>query len=138
LFFLNDEEKEDVSADEVESMITKLTTKYREDIKSNNDCNESVRDEIKHFLILARKEHLWSPAEMYNFLQHGLKSTFPSVETLLRIYLTIPISNATGERSFSALKRIKNVQRNMIGQIRHNALAILNIESDETKKIWTR
>ena len=71
LFFLNDEEKEDVSADEVESMITKLTTKYREDIKSNNDCNESVRDEIKHFLILARKEHLWSPAEMYNFLQHG-------------------------------------------------------------------
>ena len=72
---------------------------------------------------------------MYNFLQHGLKSTFPSVETLLRIYLTIPISNATGERSFSALKRIKNVQRNMIGQIRLNALAILNIESDETKKI---
>ena len=33
---------------------------------------------------------------------------FSEVENLIRKYLTIPMSNATAEKSFSALKRLKN------------------------------
>ena len=56
------------------------------------------------------------------------------METILRIYLTIPISNASGERSFSVLKRVKNYIRNSIDQDRLGNLALLCIESAETKK----
>ncbi|ESN94529.1 hypothetical protein HELRODRAFT_68916 [Helobdella robusta] len=62
----------------------------------------------------------------------GLQCTFPNVETLLRIFLIIPISNATGERSFSVLKRIKNYLRNSISQCKLGDLSILCIESKET------
>jgi hypothetical protein len=63
----------------------------------------------------------------------GLQSTFPNVETILKIYLTIPISNASRERSFSVLKRVKNYFRNSMGQIRLENLAIFCIESTDTK-----
>ena len=34
-------------------------------------------------------------------------SMFSEVDKLVRIYLTLPVTTATGERSFSALRRIK-------------------------------
>ena len=37
-----------------------------------------------------------------------LRSTFPNTEIMLRIYLCLMVSNASGERSFSRLKHIKN------------------------------
>jgi hypothetical protein len=70
---------------------------------------------------------------MYKLILRGLQSTFPNVETILKIYLTIPISNASGERSLSVLKRVKNYLRNSMGQIRPENLAILCIESTDTK-----
>ena len=66
---------------------------------------------------------------MYNLVS-ALKSTFPNIEIILRIFLTMPISNASGERSFSVLKRIKNYQRNSMTDDRLNCLALLYIEND--------
>ena len=55
----------------------------------------------------------------------------PNFSSLFRIYLTFPISSATGERSFLCLKRFfKTWLRNTIGQERLSSLAILNIEKD--------
>ena len=45
---------------------------------------------------------------------------FSEVEKLIRIYLTIPMSNATAEKSFSALKRLKTYLRATMGQKRLN------------------
>lgn len=64
----------------------------------------------------------------------GLKETFPNLETILKIFLTIPISNASGERSFSAL-RIKNYLRTTLSEDHLNDLAILYIESETLKNI---
>ena len=36
----------------------------------------------------------------------SFKEMLPSVHQLLRLYLTVPISSATSERSFSALKQL--------------------------------
>ena len=41
-----------------------------------------------------------------------MASTFPNVAIILQIFLTIPASNASGERSFSVLKRVKTYLRN--------------------------
>ena len=36
-----------------------------------------------------------------------ISSTFPNIEIILKICLTLPLCNASSERSFSALKRVK-------------------------------
>ena len=64
-----------------------------------------------------------------------LKSTFPNVEIMLRIYLSLMISNATGERSFSKLKLIKNNLRSTMGQNRLVSLSLMSIECDIMRSI---
>ena len=41
--------------------------------------------------------------------------TYPLVNLLVKLVLTIPVAIATVERSFSAMKYIKNEQRNRMG-----------------------
>ena len=83
-------------------------TGFKNEIKNNKDLTYSE--------LLRNKEKL--------------SKILPNFSSLFRIYLTFPISSATGERSFSCLKRIKTWLRNTIGQERLSSLAILNIEKD--------
>lgn len=55
---------------------------------------------------------------------------FPLISKLLQILITLPVTTATGERSFSSLRRLKNYLRNTTGQMRLNGLAVLNIHQD--------
>ena len=43
-----------------------------------------------------------------------MKILYPNIEIDLRIYLTLMTSNASGERSFSKLKIVKNYLRNSL------------------------
>jgi len=62
-------------------------------------------------------------------------STFPNVAIALRIYLTLPINNCEGERSFSTLTRVKSHLRNTMGHERLAALSLLCIESDVVREL---
>lgn len=70
----------------------------------------------------------------YRLLKHvktlKLESLFPNVEVALRIFLSMAVSNCSGERSFSALTRVKNYLRSTLRQEKLQALALLFIESD--------
>lgn len=59
-----------------------------------------------------------------------LKSTFPNIEVSLRIFLSMMVTNCSGERSFSALKFLKNEHRNSMLNPRLNFLSLMFIESD--------
>jgi len=59
-----------------------------------------------------------------------LKSTFPNVDTALRMFLCKPIANCSGERSFSVMKRVKNCLRSTTVQQRMDSLSLLTIECD--------
>ena len=48
----------------------------------------------------------------------------------LRIYLTIPVNNCEGERSFSTLARVKSHFTSIMSQERLVSLTIISIESD--------
>lgn len=63
------------------------------------------------------------------------KQTYPNLYKLLQVALSIPISSATCERSFSSMRRIKNWLRSSMAQDRFTFLSILNIERDITNKV---
>ncbi len=54
----------------------------------------------------------------------------PNLNTIFRILLTMPVSTATAERSFSTLRRLKTWLRNRMGQERLTNLALLHIHQN--------
>ena len=59
-----------------------------------------------------------------------LKDAFPELVRLLQISLTVAVSTAECERSFSCLKRIKNYLRTCMSEQRLVDLAIISIEKE--------
>ena len=57
-----------------------------------------------------------------------MQSTFPNMYICLRIYLLLHVTNCSGERSFSALKRIKNYLRSTLKDEKLNHLALMHVE----------
>lgn len=71
-----------------------------------------------------------SPIDILNYItKKNLQSLFPNLFIALRIFLTLPISVASGERSFSKLKLIKNYLRTSMCQERLSDLAVISIEN---------
>src|SRR5688572_1409415 len=64
-----------------------------------------------------------------------LQATFPDVGIALRIYLTIPVTNCEGERSFATLSRVKNHLRTTMTQQRLQALSLMCIESEVLQSV---
>ena len=64
------------------------------------------------------------------YYSNNLVSSFPNLGISLRIFLTIPVSVASGERSFSKLKIIKTYLRSTISQERLTNLSIISIENE--------
>jgi len=55
---------------------------------------------------------------------------YPNVSVAYRILLTVPVTIASAERSFSKLKLLKNYLRSTMSQERLNGLAMCTIEKD--------
>lgn len=64
-----------------------------------------------------------------------LVSCFPNLEVCLRMFLSMMVTNCSGERSFSKLARIKSELRSSMNQIRMNNLALLSIEHELLREI---
>ena len=58
--------------------------------------------------------------------------TFPDISTLLQIFATLPVTTSSSERSFSALKFIKNYLWSTVTDERLNGLAMLFVHPDIT------
>lgn len=61
------------------------------------------------------------------------KNIYPNIYKLLQVAISLPISSAGCERSFSAMRRIKTWLRSTMNQDRFSSLAILNIENEVVK-----
>lgn len=113
---------------------TDLALKYKHDL----DANE-LSLEIESFkyqacsLIPNLKEA--NLITMLNFIhEYGLSSNYPNIEICLRLALTLPVTSASCERSFSKLKLVKTYLRSQIGQERLTNLAIMSIEYETAEK----
>ena len=98
--------------------------------KNNKDID--AHDLFNELQILARRlPRSMSPSDVLIYIvQQHLEDCVPNVVVSLRILLTLPVSVASGERSFSKLKLIKTYLRSTMSQNRLVDLATISIESE--------
>ncbi len=100
--------------------------------KYTRDLTPQFEDEIRHLnaIFSATFPSDCSPLALLNAIHKmQLQSIFGEVCIALRIFCTLPVTVASGERVFSKLKLIKSYLRSTMSQERLNNLAILFIES---------
>lgn len=68
-------------------------------------------------------------------LKNDYSTTYCDVLSAALIYLTLPVTVASAERSFSKLKLIKNYLRNNMSQDRLSNIGILNIEKTKANQL---
>ena len=65
----------------------------------------------------------------------SMQTAFPDLVLFGQLVLTIPVSSANAERSFSALKRVKTYLRSSMAEQRLNSLCLLGIERELSAKV---
>ena len=88
---------------------------------------------LLHALIAPKLGEVTIPAitQQLSQLSTAEQSAFSQVWILMKLLLVMPATNATSERSFSALRRVKNYLRSTMTQSRLNNLMILHVHKDQ-------
>ena len=60
---------------------------------------------------------------------------YPNFFKLLQLVITLPVSSATCERSFSAMRRVRNYLRSTMTEDRFTSLSLLHIESELSSSV---
>ena len=105
-----------------------------------NDLSSDFPSQLLSFRCFLKNEikNLTSIKEIAELLiikYSSMITSVPDVVTCFKIFLTIPVTVASAERSFSKLKLIKNYLRSTMSQDRLSALSILSIESERARHI---
>ncbi|KAM9311655.1 zinc finger MYM-type protein 1-like [Gastrophryne carolinensis] len=78
----------------------------------------------------------WTALQVLTFIaEWDFIESLPHLSLCLKLFLTICVSVASCERSFSKLKLIKNYLRSTMGQSRLSDLALLSVESELVQTI---
>lgn len=122
----------DMTEDQMKISCQTLIKKY------NKDLTAEFEKEMLHLKAIHGDTfpNTNSPLELLNAIyKMQLESIFGEVCIGLRIFCTLPVTVAGGERAFSKLKLVKNYLRSTMSQDRLNSLAILSVESQLAKKL---
>lgn len=100
------------------------------------DIQASFVEELVQFSEYIKVTGECSPFQLLKLIRDNkLECVFPNTDIALRIYLTVPVTNCEGERSFSTMSRVQNLLRSTMGQERMSALSLLSIEGDLLREI---
>ena len=98
----------DLSQSRLRAQLDILATHFRD----NDDSSSVSFRDIKSY---------------FQNLTSSTRTLFSEVVTLMQLVLVLPATNASSERSFSAMRRVKNYLRSTMGQQRFNHLMILHV-----------
>ena len=115
--------KSDINFQSLETQLSMLP----DFVKTHNELN-------KKEIPIKRITSVYTICDLMNSSSFG-KSMFTEINKLLCLYLTVPMTSATAERSFSALRRIKDYLRSTMTQKRLNHLIIMHTHKDKTEDI---
>ena len=118
-----------------------ITNAYSEDI-------DMVKLRIQLCMLPDLLKTYAASANLHNFVATSLRSIteallgvplsktmLSEIDSLLRIYFTIPITTATAERLFSVLRRIKTYLRSTMSESRLNNIMLLHCHKDITDSL---
>ncbi|KFM71172.1 Zinc finger MYM-type protein 1, partial [Stegodyphus mimosarum] len=115
---------------------SKLTENDVPKVKEADIDGKMLVEEMEALKSVFPSEFFENSFKMFKFLSNNDRAmTFPNLFIAFRIFLKILVSIAYEERSFSRLKLIKNHLRSTMNQDRLNSLAIMSIESEDTRKL---
>lgn len=114
--------KGDICTDGVE--VADYTTDLVDEIESFRWC---YSDELRRM----SKSNVPEMLQVLQLLNDADLSTYSKLLSAVVIFITLPVTVATAERSFSKLKLVKTYLRSTISQDRLDSLAILSIENKE-------
>lgn len=120
-----------------DDIMDSITTFYMDDLNRNNlrvqlQLFKSMFQDDQHRSYSITLDDIISQAKEWNLAQQTLLS---EIVKIIKLVLIMPATNATSERSFSCLRRLKTYLRNSMSQARLNNLMILNIHRDKTDSL---
>ena len=101
-----------------------------------NECNLQMQLETLGTSI--QEERVLSIFDVWNYLQQltaAERTLLNEVVTVMKLLLVMPATNATSERSFSAMRRVKSYLRSTMGQERLNHLMTLHVHKESTDSL---
>ena len=131
--FLFDSKKlKSLGDNELRESCTKFKTTFSHNNLSDVDANDLFFFKMK-VLQMTLPNVLMSPLEILELVK--VADCYPNVSIAYRILLTMSVTVASAERSFSKLKLLKSYLRSSMSQERLNDLAILCIEKNMLENI---
>lgn len=132
-----------IDIDTMKAKVKDLIKVYSKDLQENLIC------ELEQFIPLLKLQpkgffsnntdnitNTLFPLKVLNWLvEREMIEVFPNVYIAYRLFITIPIANCESERSFSVLKRIKNMYRATMEDERLSGLSRLAIENELLRSI---
>ena len=120
--------------DALRNAAAELAKIYSADLSSNFPCellsfHKILRGEI------SKLDMVKDFAELLIIKHSSIMASIPDVSTVFKIFLTLPVTVASAERSFSKLKLIKNYLRSTMAQDRLSGLSILSIENVHARSL---
>ena len=111
---------------ELRNCCTNFVKTFSHEKKSHVELNDFLSE--LQVLQMTLPDDLMSATEILQFVTAA--DCYPNVSIAYRILLTVPVTVASAERSFSKLKLLKNYLRSTMLQDRLNGLAMCCIEKD--------
>lgn len=123
-----------LSDEEIIEYSDKLLCKYE------TDFSESLPTQLISFKTalsneIRSKKTIYDLATYFMTENKCLLSSLPDVCSLFQLFLTLPVTSAIAERSFSKLKLIKTYLRSTMCSEKLSDLAMLSIEHERAQKV---
>jgi hypothetical protein len=125
-FLFNSKNLKSLDDDDLRKCCNIFAKKFSHGNSSDVEINDFF-SELK-VLQMTLPDTLMSATQILEFVMAA--DCYPNVSVAYRILLTIPVTVASAERSFSKLKLLKNYLRSTMSQERLNGLAMCCIEKD--------
>ncbi|XP_065939478.1 52 kDa repressor of the inhibitor of the protein kinase [Magallana gigas] len=114
----------------IPSRLQELTNQKQADIAQHYGVHlphfNQLDEEIKRWKTRWQMSDV-KPDNLSTTLEHTNPVLFPNIYKVLLILITMPVSTASAERSFSAMKRIKSYLRATMRQERFSGLALMHV-----------
>lgn len=118
----------ELDINQISTACQKIAQFYANDLDEKELISEC---EIAKYHFFSDNTTFISHISMYSrIIKDELQVVFPNIEIMLRIFLSLFVTNVPDERSFSKLKYIKDALRNRMTDEKLNSFSLMSIENE--------